>query len=301
MIEYACCTLPSMGELKTRLLEDMRLRGFADKTKETYLTMITGFVRYHGRSPRELGEDDIRAYLLYRLDEERVSIGTNNLTLSALRFLYRVTLKRPEAVASLRNARDAARYDPPVILSAEEVVSVLVSVRKIKYRAIMMAAYGAGLRISEACWLKIDDIDSDRMVIRVRGKGGKRRVVPLSRRLLTILRTYWREKRPRGAYLFPNERNGRPVTATAVRMAFYEGLKASGIQRRVRFHSLRHSFATHLLDAGTDLRTIQVLLGHVSIRTTVRYLHVSEQHLSQVDSPLDQLKLKGPARAVMAP
>ena len=277
-----------MTPLRRRMVEDMRLRNLATRTIETYVDRVAAFARHFSTSPEHLGSEHIRAYLLH-LVEEGASWPRFNQTRSALRFLYRTTLKRPwvdDGVVCPRVPRKL-----PVVLSPEEVARFFAAVDNLKHRAILMTAYSAGLRLSEVVALRVADIDSHRMVLRVRqGKGRKSRDVMLSPRLLAVLRRYWQAERPRD-YLFPGARADRHISPRSVQKICQAALIVSGLKKRVSLHALRHSFATHLLEAGTDLRTIQVLLGHNHLSTTARYTHVSTERLRSTRSPLDGLPL----------
>ena len=279
-----------MTPLRRRMIEDMRLRNLADRTIATYVDRVAAFARHFGTSPEHLGPDHIRAYLLH-LVEQKASRARFNQTRSALRFLYRTTLKRPwvdDGVVFTKTPRKL-----PVVLSPEEVAQFFAVVGDLKHRAILMTAYAAGLRVSEVVGLRVEDIDSRRMVIRVRqGKGRKDREVMLSPRLLDILRRYWLTTQPRG-YLFPGRDPDRPISASAVQRACKAARRKSGLKKRISPHSLRHSFATHLLEAGTDRRTIQILLGHNHLSTTARYTHVSTARLHATPSPLDRIPPSG--------
>jgi site-specific recombinase XerD len=207
---------------------------------------------------------------------------------AALKFLYGTTLRRPEEIVTLPWPKVPHRL--PDILSGTEVDQLLGAVEPLFYRAVVMTAYGSGLRISEACSLHVEDVDSKRKLIHVRdGKRARDRYVPLPDRLREFLREYWRQTRPPGPFLFPGAKPGRPISPHSVRNALAKGIRKSGIKKRIKMHTLRHSFATHLLEAGTDIRVIQALLGHASIRTTARYTQVSQQHVGRVTSPLDIL------------
>lgn len=278
-----------MGALRERMAADLRLRGLTENTQKTYLTCVRQFAAHFRRSPAELGEAEIRAFLDHLTRERKASAATRCVYVGALHFLYRVTLGRPHVVSKIPYPR--RRESLPDILSPGEVERLLASVRSVKQRAILMAAYGAGLRVSEICSLRTADIDSRRMLIHVRaGKGGKDRYAMLSERLLATLREYWRLARPAGLYLFPGTNPGKPLSTKAVSQMVRQAVARAGIEKKhVTPHVLRHCFATHLLEAGADIRVIQALLGHRSIRTTVRYTLVSRRHLRAVPSPLDTL------------
>lgn len=277
-----------MGVLRERMETDLKLRNLSLTTQEGYLNCARAFAKFHMRPPADLGEEDVRTFLLYLRDERKVSPSTQKVYTCALRFLYEVTLQRPDVVASIPSPRVHAKL--PQILSGTEVEALLAAVDGQKYRALMMTTYSAGLRIREACRLKAEDIDSKRMVIRIQeGKGGRDRYTMLSPRLLQVLREYYRQVRPQIPYLFPGQRGNRPINVDSVRAVLKAAVAASGITKPVTPHLLRHSFATHLLEAGTDIRTIQMLLGHNSIQTTQRYAQVSTAHISRTPSPLDLL------------
>src|SRR5438874_1558311 len=264
-----------MGALRERMAVDLRLRGLSPVTQRMYLRCAERFVAYYQRSPKALGESEIRAFLDYLVQEKRVSRSTHGVYVAAVHFLYRVTLDRPWVVRRIPFPR-RERERLPEVLSQAEIERLLRAVRRPKHRAMLMVAYGAGLRVSELCALLPTDIDSQRMLIRVRaGKGGKDRYVMLSPRLLATLREYWRLRPPRGPYLFPSPRPGKPLSRMAVFHVVRRAGRRAGLRRRVNPHMLRHCFATHLLEAGTDIRVIQVLLGHRSLRTTARYVLVS--------------------------
>jgi site-specific recombinase XerD len=279
-----------MTPLRRRMIEDMTLRNFTSQTIATYVRAVARFARHFHRSPERLGPEEIRAYLLYLVQKLHVSFSYYKQTRSALRFLYRVTLGRndvPDGIPPVKQPRTL-----PVVLSPDEVARFFAALRNLKHRAILMTAYAAGLRVSEVSQLRVADIDSSRMVIRVRrGKGQKDRYVMLSPRLLEVLRAYWKAVRP-GEILFPGASPDRPITTASIQKVCQRARQAAGLGKNVTAHTLRHSFATHLLETGTDLRTIQVLLGHQSISTTARYVHVATASLPSVKSPLDRLDLK---------
>jgi site-specific recombinase XerD len=278
-----------MGVLRERMATDLRLHGMSPVTQRAYLRCARCLAAYHHRSPAVLGEAEVRAFLDHLVRDRRLSRGTLRVYVAALRFLYRVTLERPDVVRRVPTPRRNAERLPD-ILSPAEIEQLLAAVRLLKHRVMVMAAYGAGLRVSELCALTAADIDSGRMLLRVRaGKGEKDRYVMLSERLLTTLRAYWRQRPPRGDYLFPSPRPGQPLSRKAVWYLLRRAARRARLRKRVTPHVLRHSFATHLLEAGTDIRVIQVLLGHRSLRTTARYALVSRAHIGTVRSPLDTL------------
>lgn len=275
-----------------RMAEDLRLKNYRPATCREYLRCARVFIEHFGRSPARLSAADIRKFLLYLTDEKKSSAATVKMHIAALRVLYVVTLKQPQKVAAL--VWPKVPHPLPDILSAEEVERLFAAVESPKHRVILMTAYGAGLRIGEACRLMTVDLDSDRMVIHVRdGKRGRDRYVMLSPVLLSALRAYWRQFRPEEPTLFPGEQPGTCIRPDTVREALRVAVHRAVITKRVTPHSLRHAFATHLLEAGTDIRTIQVLLGHSSIRSTARYTHVSTSHIAATPSPLDRLRVPG--------
>jgi integrase/recombinase XerD len=239
------------------------------------------------RSPAELGAAEVRALLLHQIEVEQLAYSSYRQVYAALKFLYTVTLDRPAEVGRIPFPKRRPRALPEVF-TVEQLTAFFAALRRVKYRALFMTCYAAGLRLSEVCHLQVPDIDSARMVIHVRGKGGKERLTVLSRRLLQVLRAYWRVAKPR-LWLFPGARPDRPVSVDATRNVFHRACEAAGLPLGYIPHSLRHSFATHLLDAGTDLVLIQQLLGHASIRTTSCYTHVSLARLQQAPSLLDRL------------
>jgi site-specific recombinase XerD len=272
------------------MVEDLRLRGFAQNTISSYVYQVRKFVKYFGLAPGKLGAADIRRYLLHLLDVEKLSASTRNLAAAALSFFYRVTLCRPERVQGVGRCKVSMKL--PTILTVAEVHRLLESMSSAKHRAIVMTAYGAGLRVSEVCKLRFEDIDAERMVIHVKGaKRGRERHTILSPRLLEALREYCRRFRPKGPELFPGRRAGTTLTRAAVHKALKDAHTAAGITKRISPHCLRHSFATHLLESGVDLRTVQVLLGHASMRSTLIYLHVTMARVQSLRSPLDALPL----------
>ena len=275
-----------MTPLRQRMREDMQIRHLSPHTQRAYLAAITRFAKHFGRSPTDLGLEEIRTYQLHL-----VSGGTGHsaftIAVSALRFLYTVTLHKDWRVDQIPHARRPQRL--PVILSPTEVTQLLAAAPTLKYRTALTIVYAAGLRVSEVLALKVHDIDSHRMVIRVaQGKGRKDRYVMLSPKLLTLLRTYWKAARP-ADWLFPSKIPGQPLNVASLQRACQEARQAAGLTKPVTVHTLRHSFATHLLESGTNVRAIQLLLGHRSLATTARYTHVSPQVFGALPSPFDRL------------
>jgi integrase/recombinase XerD len=275
-----------MGVFRDRMQADLELRGYRQTTQRSYVNCVRRFVAHFMRSPDELGEEEIRAFLLHLRRERGLGQASVKLHLAGLKFFYTHTLRRPEETCRIPWPK--VRSQLPEILSGTEVERLLAAVKSIKHRALLTTTYSAGLRISEACALKTTDVDSDRMLLMIRdGKRGRDRFVPLAERLLVLLREYWRSVRPPGPNLFPGRRPGNHITTDAVRSALRIAAKAAGLSKRVTPHLLRHSFATHLLESGTDLRTIQVVLGHGSFKSTVRYTRISRRHIGRTTSPFD--------------
>lgn len=282
-----------MTVLRQRMTEDMQLRNLALNTQLSYLQQVSCFARHFGKSPAELGENEIRAYQVYLTNEKKLSASSIHTAVAALRFLYKVTLKRNWTVEEVLPLPKKPQK-LPIVLSPEEVQQFLACVDSIKHRAILTTCYGAGLRISEAVRLKPAAIDSQRMVIRVeQGKGHKDRYVMLSATLLDMLRNYWRVVRPE-EWLFPGDRSDEPISRDAVGGACQKAHLRSGLSKPVTPHSLRHAFAVHLLEAGTDVRTIQLLLGHRSLATTARYLRIATSKVCGTASPLELLPRPAP-------
>jgi integrase/recombinase XerD len=277
-----------MGELYSKMEADLRRKNLADGTRERYLGCAKEFVRHYMKSPRDLGREQIVDYLRHLQTHEQATPATLKMSIAGIRFLYLVTLDRPDEVRNLGWPKVPRSL--PVVLSQAEVERIFGAMTSLAARTILLVQYGCGARISEACGLRVEDIDSGRGLIRIeRGKGGKDRYTTLGAGLLEALRAYWRVVRPNGPHLFPGRKPGRPITPSAVRVELDKAVERAGLHKRVTTHSLRHAFATHLLEAGTDVRVIQALLGHSSIRTTARYTHVSAQHVATVPSPLDLL------------
>lgn len=274
------------------MLEELERRNYTAGTIRHYLRFVERFAEHFGKSPDKLGPDHLRSYQAYLLKERKLCAGSVEHHVAALRFLYLRTLHRPEFREYLPYPR--VRSKLPNILSREEVTRLIEASSGLFERTLLMVLYGTGMRRAELARLKVADIDSQRMVIHVNnGKGGKDRDLPLSPALLDTLRVYWRWLKPR-TYLFPSRLHRdreQPITDKIVYRTCIEARKRAGIQKKVSPHLIRHSWATHLLEAGTDLRTIQLLLGHEDLEVTARYLHLSQQHLQQVVNPLDDLKL----------
>ena len=277
-----------MGKLRDRMRQDLELRGLADNTILTYLRCARRFAEHYQRSPAKMGGEQVREYLLHLRHERRFAASSLIVYAGALSFLYRVSLERPEEVASLPRVKTPKRT--PVVLSGSEMERLFAVIESPKYRALCMLGYGAGLRVSELCKLETTDIDSKRMVIIVREcKGRRERHVMMSSCLLHALRSYWKAARPKGDYVFPGRKTGRPLTRAAVSKALAKLVSKAGIGKHVTPHTLRHSFATHMLEMGTDIRTLQVLLGHASLKSTALYLHVSTARVQSLRSPLELL------------
>ena len=275
--------------LRRRMIDDMTVRNLSPATQRSYVYAVANFSRYFGRPPDQLDFEDVRAYQVY-LVAQGISWPSLNQKVCALRFFYGVTLGRNQIPDRIAYARAPAKL--PVILGADEVVRFLEAVPSLKTRAALTTAYAAGLRASEAANLKVADIDSSRMLIQVRhGKGAKDRTVMLSGQLLAILRAYWRLARPR-EWLFPGRDESKAIDVQVLHAACRSATKAAGLTKRVTVHTLRHSFATHLLESGVDIRIIQVLLGHNSLSTTARYTRVATTTIAKTQSPLDHLALE---------
>ncbi|HTG60191.1 MAG TPA: site-specific integrase [Terriglobia bacterium] len=276
-----------MTPLRKRMIDEMEMRNFAPKTIRIYVDIVARFARHFSQSPERLHAEHVREYLLYLVQEKKRAWGTYKQALAALRYFYRWVLKAGEVVQEIRCPRPERRL--PIVLSFDEVQRFFAAIASFKHRMILMTAYAAGLRISEVVHLQVTDIDSQRMVIRVhQGKRKKDRYTLLSPILLQMLRHYWMAARP-VSYLFPGQSLNRPMSVSTVERVCHAAQKKAALDKVVTPHTLRHSFATHLLEAGTDLRVIQALLGHASPRTTVLYTHVSTKLIGQTKSPLDLL------------
>ena len=279
-----------MTPLRQRFIEDMQLRGLAPTTQRSYIHHVAEFAKFYNQSPESLDLEAIRQYEIHLLNERKLSPESVNTFISSVQFLYTVTLEMPWGKACFPRVRVAEKL--PVVLDPEEVAGFFDFIPSLKYRAALMLCYGAGLRIAEAAAVKVSDIDSKRMVIRVeQGKGKKDRYVMLSPRLLCLLRRYFRAARPR-IWMFPSWRENRHLSPSSLSQACRDASKQCGLAKRITAHTLRHSFATHLLENGTDTRVIQVLLGHSRIDTTARYTRVAAHVIAGTPSPLDSLGVK---------
>lgn len=292
--------------LRERMLQDMTMRGFGDHTQKDYIRHVRSFAAFLGRPPDTATIEDLRRFQIDQ-HERAISPATINGAVSALRFLFGITLKRPEMALGLVVVRCTPKLRE--VLSVEEAARLIEAAPGIKYKAAFSVAYGAGLRVSEVTHLKITDIDSERMIIRVeQGKGRKDRNAMLSPHLLDLLRQWWREGKRRGVmlpngWLFPSRNCTDPISARQLNRAVHEASEFAGIHKRVSPHILRHSFATHLLEQGVDIRVIQVLLGHTKIDTTAIYTKVSSRTMQAVASPLDHIfsLMEGRKRTVSPP
>jgi site-specific recombinase XerD len=278
----------AISPLRRRMIEDMTIRKFAPRTQASYIRAVRNFTLFLGRSPDRASAEDLRRYQLH-LASSGVSVPSMNATVTALRFFFKVTLGRSRVTDQMPFVREPRKL--PVVLSPEEVARLLDAAPGLKYKAALSVAYGAGLRASEVVSLKVSDIDSERMVIRVeQGKGRKDRYVMLSRPLLDLLRAWWLEARPQG-WLFPGRDPVQPLTTRQLNRACHAAAQAAEIDKRVSLHTLRHSFATHLLEQKVDIRVIQVLLGHKKLETTALYSQVATRTIREVRSPLEQLAM----------
>lgn len=278
-----------MSELRKQMEADMAVRGLAYRTRETYVESVAKLAKFYGRRPDRISEAEVQRYLLHLLEERKLAHSSCNVMASALEFFYRVTLKQRETEFCLPRPKMPARL--PQILSREEVATLIEKTTNLKHRALLMATYGGGLRLQEVCHLKLCDIDSKRMTLRVeQGKGAKDRYTLLSPRLLAELRRYWLFYRPK-LWLFPSPRDPeQPFSKHTAHRIYHAAKDRAGITKGGGIHALRHAFATHLLEAGVDVHTIQRLMGHDSLSTTARYFHLAQKHLSGIASPLELLQ-----------
>ena len=283
-----------MTRLRKRMLEELQRRNYSPNTTRPYLYAVEDFARFFGKSPDKLGQEQLREYQLHLVNDSKLTVETISGRISAIRFFFVKVLRRRYREVDLVYPKRPERL--PVILSEEEVARLIESASTSYHRVILMTLYATGMRREELSRLKLTDVDSQRMVIHVRqGKGNKDRAVTLSPRLLEVLRAYWRWRKPK-LYLFPSyqrRRREQPISAKTVWYAVREAARRAGIKKRVSPHILRHSWATHLLERGTDLKTIQVLLGHVDLESTTIYLHLSQRHLQAVNNPIEGLPISG--------
>ena len=282
-----------MTQLRRMMLEELQRRNYSDNTIRQYLLAVRQFAQHFGKPPDQLGPDELRTYQAHLLRDRKLAVGTVVARVAALRFFFVRVLKRHQFREDLPYPKDRRRL--PTVLSLEEVTRLINAAGNLLHRALLMTLYGTGMRRTEVSLLKVGDVDSQRMMIRVeRGKGGAGRDIPLSPALLETLREYWRWKKPR-TYLFASSERKRgkerPIADTTVWYACAQAARHAGLTKRIGPHTLRHSFATHLLEAGTDLRTIQILLGHGDLETTAKYLHLSQRHLRAVVNPLEGLPI----------
>ena len=280
-----------MTPLRQRMIEDMQLRGLAERTQQSYLAAVQGLAEYHHQSPAKLTEEQLRQYLLYLKNEKQVSASTCNQVLSALKFLYQQTLKQKWPVLNFTKPEREKKL--PVVLSRSEVGRVLSLVRQPHYRVCLSTLYSCGLRLSEGLGLQVADIDSSRMLLHIKGgKGNKDRYVPLPQRTLEQLREYWAQHRHR-ALLFPSRQGCRagqqPMDASGLRRALKAAVREAGLSKRVTIHSLRHSYATHLVEAGVSLQLVQRYLGHSSLAATYVYIHLTPYSRHQAVDVINQL------------
>ena len=278
------------------MLEELQRRNYSQTTVNTYLKVVEDFARHFHRPPDELGKEQIRAYQVHLFQERKLGVRTVGLHTAALRFFFCKTLKRMYPVEEVPYPRAPRRL--PIILTREEAIRLIDSASNLFHRAMLITMYSTGMRRAELCRLKVEDIDSTRMLIHIRqGKGGKDRDVPLSPKVLETLREYWRWMKPK-TYMFPGTINGsradKPITPKVLWEACREAAQRAGITKAVRPHLLRHSFATHLVEGGADLPTVQALLGHTDLKPTSIYLHLSERHIKAAGTPLDNMELSSP-------
>jgi len=276
-----------MSAIRQRMIEDMQLHGYAAKTQEAYVGAVRGLAKYYKRSPEEITQEEVRAYFLWLVKERGVARSTLTIHLSGIKFLFEKTLKREWIIFNL--VRPQKRKKLPVVLSSEETKHLLSLIRMPKSRMALTMIYACGLRLNEGLHLKAQDIDSERMLIWIRnGKGGKDRYVPLPERLLTMLRDYWKSHKPSSYFFFSKDKN-TALSESSLQNTFKAALRESGINKAASIHTLRHSYATHLLERGVDLRVIQELLGHKSPQTTAIYTHLTDKSFRTLAETLNSL------------
>ena len=282
-----------MTQLRKRMLEELQRRNYSPTTIRAYLHAVEAFARHFGKSPDKLDQEHLRQYQLHLLQDRKLTVGTIVSQIAALRFFFVRALRRPYREIDLVYPKRPERL--PIVLSQDEVARLIDSAKNLLDYAIVMTLYATGMRRAELCRLKVEDVDSERMIIHIRqGKGNRDRDVPLTPKLLKTLREYWRWMKPK-TYLFPgtvhNWRADKPITPKCVWTAVQDAAKRAGIKKRVSPHTMRHSWATHLLENGADLRAIQMLLGHVDLETTAIYLHLSRRHLQAVVNPVESMPI----------
>ena len=276
-----------MSELSERMVRDMQLRRLAERTQEAYLHGVRSLAKHYKRSPDQLTDREVQDYILHLLNVRKVAWSTCNQQVSGMKFFYGTTLGRISTCLAIPPRKIEQRL--PEILSVQEVKRVFAATKNVKHRTLLMTVYAAGLRVGEAVQLKVSDIDSSRMMLRVeQGKGRKDRYVTLSPRLLVELREYWKQYRP-APWLFPGHASDRPMPGNTAYQIYVKAKLKAGIHKEGGIHALRHAYATHMLEAGVDLRTLQLMLGHRSLLTTQRYLHVTQKNLGAPGKPLDLL------------
>jgi integrase/recombinase XerD len=276
-----------MGRLRDRMVMDMELKNLSPRTIKTYLYWMKQFTIHYGKSPEQLGDEEIRDYLHYILKNKKASQASMNQAYSALKFFYERTLQREWNGSKIPRSKIPKKL--PVVLSQDEVQRIFSATKNLKHLAALMVIYSGGLRVGEAVKLKLSDIDKERMTIRIRqGKGAKDRYTILGERSLEVIREYWHAYHPQN-WLFPGKKTGNYLSVSSIQRAFQGSLTRAGISKQASVHTLRHSFATHLLERGIDLYFIQRLLGHTSPKTTSVYIHVARKNIAQIKSPIDFL------------
>ena len=274
-----------MTELRTRMIREMTLRGYSPRTHQAYVSQMVGLVRHYRRSPDQIRNEEVRQYIAYLLQERKLSWSTCNQAVFAFRFFYHHTLGRSAAEFEVPASRQPQKL--PEILSRAEVHRLIEAPSNPKHRLLLATIYAAGLRVSEAVHLRVRDVDPQRMTLRIeQGKGAKDRYVPLSKRLLVQMRAYW-QSHPPGTWLFPSRRTDRPMHVSSAQKIWMRAKLRAGIEKTGGIHSLRHAYATHLLEAGQDVHTVQRLLGHRFITSTIRYFHLSQGRIASTRSPFD--------------
>ena len=276
-----------MSTLREQMVADLQLRGITPRTQKEYLREVSNLAKYYNKSPQDLGEKEVKEYLVHMLKDRGISVGTYRTYVAGIKFLYTTTLDRPEVVEKIKYPKSTHKL--PEVLDLSEIKALLSVMDNLKHRALLTMTYSAGLRASEVARLRVSDIDSKRMMVRVQqGKGRKDRYSILSKTALECLREYYRQYRP-SQWLFEGQSEDTHICYTSIRNIFREAKERAGITKPATPHTLRHSFATHLIEAGTSLHHVQLLMGHRSPSTTTVYLHVSRMNLAQVTSPLDTM------------